>query len=698
MLNWHVGVGSIVCIIVQLAFLENIEAAVARSSWSTNAFLQNHHEKEIIDDSLRKLRAALLASDGAEILQITDELRRPFLGGAEEALMITSSSITTGQIAPHPGSWNLSSNRSNANSSQVNVESNGIEKTLSFNGSVAKGSHLEVDGKQPEKTFGFNSSVTEDSRMTIEDFRRLSKTLSSKSSVTKDTRVKFESNQTQKTLNFNSSLTEGSQVKVRSNQTEKTMSFNSSDAKGSRVKDYFNQTEEILRVKREMNKQIKSTENIDSRNAASRGKTMKQSVANSDSNVCVFDDTLFSLTKYAKQELAAELKRPGMQKALGFVRRGGWWSCAAEGQSCMCVGEARFVDIDRQPLPGSSIVNTESFGGIVPCNGKNFALSNRVQPVWPSADVANCECRSLKSGDDKTDGDGFHLENRLSSESRLQEAWVFLFRLLSKTKQLPLGTGDRTFQGIENWGARADDVTGRFYQTVPERFWITKYVREVAGPAISGPKCLEWGNPEKPGKEFVYASLVAQCTEKYDMQFDYIYWRGSEKHVSGNVVHSDILSLPDVLGDLRMDAIFATQVFEHLAEPFPAAEALFNALAPGGVLIFTVPQMAQFHKVPHDYYRYTIEGSKYLLVRAGFCVPNSAFAGGGDFIFDAGRDAGLQIQDYSMDEVDAAFQLGYDKVSHGAITIHALAFKPPHSSCMDPTAGWDELARQGIRA
>jgi len=364
----------------------------------------------------------------------------------------------------------------------------------------------------------------------------------------------------------------------------------------------------------------------------------------------------------------------------------------------MCVGEARFVDIDRHLFPGTSPVNTESYGGIVPCEGKTFALENRVQPVWPSSDIANCECRSLQNTKDQSSDDGFHLENRLSSESRLQEAWVFLFRLLSKSKQLPLGTGDRTFQGIENWGERAADVSKMYYQTVPERFWITKYVREVAGPAIAGPKCLEWGNPEKPGQEFVYASLVSSCTEKYDIQFDYVYWQHYSKHVKGNVVYSDILSLPDVLGDLRMDAIFATQVFEHLAEPFPASEALFKALAPGGVLVFTAPQMAQFHKVPHDYFRYTIEGTKYLLVRAGFCVPNSAFAGGGDFVFDAGRDAGLQIQDYSMDELEQAYQLGYDKVSHGAITIHALAFKPPHSSCMDPTAGWDELSRQGMRA
>merc|ERR1719450_854224 len=137
-----------------------------------------------------------------------------------------------------------------------------------------------------------------------------------------------------------------------------------------------------------------------------------------------------------------------------------------------------------------------------------------------------------------------------------------------------------------------------------------------------------------------------------------------------------------------MDAIFATQVFEHLAAPDESAQALFKATAPGGVVVYTGPQQAQFHQVPHDYYRYTIEGVKYTLVRAGLCVPNSNFAGGGDFVFDIARDAGLQVQDFPLEEIEAAYHRGYEDISHSTIEIHALAFKAPHPSCDDPTAGW----------
>merc|ERR1739848_202264 len=99
-----------------------------------------------------------------------------------------------------------------------------------------------------------------------------------------------------------------------------------------------------------------------------------------------------------------------------------------------------------------------------------------------------------------------------------------------------------------------------------------------------------------------YVHMVPACTEPYDMQFDFNYWQGTGMHLSGNVVHSDILNLPKVLGPhLKMNAIFATQVFEHLADPIRAAAALYEATVDGGVVIFTAPQYAPYHAVPHDY-------------------------------------------------------------------------------------------------
>jgi hypothetical protein len=253
--------------------------------------------------------------------------------------------------------------------------------------------------------------------------------------------------------------------------------------------------------------------------------------------------------------------------------------------------------------------------------------------------------------------------------------------------------------GIENWSKRAGGSNKEYPWVVLERFWIVRFIRELVTPSVqAGSNCLEWGNPETPGSGFSYTKLVPGCTYEWDIQFDHTYYLGKPMSVVGNVVYSDVLNLPYVLGALKMNVIFATQVFEHLADPLKSAAALFEATAPSGLVVFTAPQQAQFHKVPHDYFRYTVEGAKYVFVSAGFCVPNYGFAGGGDFVFDIARDAGLLVQDFPVEEVEGGYQRGYEKVSHSAIGVHMLAYKPPHPSCDDPTAGWDELNRQGIRA
>eukprot|EP00747_Dinoflagellata_sp_TGD_P096984 gnl/TRDRNA2_/TRDRNA2_166997_c0_seq5.p1 gnl/TRDRNA2_/TRDRNA2_166997_c0~~gnl/TRDRNA2_/TRDRNA2_166997_c0_seq5.p1 ORF type:complete len:511 (-),score=91.03 gnl/TRDRNA2_/TRDRNA2_166997_c0_seq5:41-1573(-) len=425
-------------------------------------------------------------------------------------------------------------------------------------------------------------------------------------------------------------------------------------------------------------------------------------VSQRDASNCLFDDRLFSLTPEAKSELAAELDKKDVQEQLEFVRKAGWWSCASEGNACTCMGEVRFVDMARQPL--GKLVNGADHEGEVSCLGEVFGLE-REAPKPGAAVSAACECygKGGSRGPIAQKGEHyaeFHLQRRLTSKSYLQESWIFLLRFLGRMALLPLGTGDRTYHGMQNWAARTGDGNYEKYPVVVlERFWINRYMIDFVKPYVpANSSCLEWGDPKTPGKGFTYANDLPQCSSKYDIQFDYTYWRKTPMQVWGNVVYSDIISLPTVLGTLKMDVIFATQVFEHLADPLAAARSLYQATSPGGMVVFTAPQQAQFHKVPHDYIRYTKEGVKYTLVQAGFCVPNWGFAGGGDFVMDIARNAGLQVQDFSLDEMEASFQHGYDQVSDGAIAIHALAFKEPHGQCNDPTAGWAELSRQGIHA
>eukprot|EP01026_Neomeris_dumetosa_P019127 TRINITY_DN17660_c1_g1_i1.p2 TRINITY_DN17660_c1_g1~~TRINITY_DN17660_c1_g1_i1.p2 ORF type:complete len:175 (-),score=15.52 TRINITY_DN17660_c1_g1_i1:411-935(-) len=76
----------------------------------------------------------------------------------------------------------------------------------------------------------------------------------------------------------------------------------------------------------------------------------------------------------------------------------------------------------------------------------------------------------------------------------------------------------------------------------------------------------------------------------------------------------------DIVPHDFFDMVVATNVFEHLYNPWLAASNVYNMIKPGGVLLFTAPQLSIFHAVPNHYYGYTLQGAKYMLEEAGFCV------------------------------------------------------------------------------
>jgi SAM-dependent methyltransferase len=63
------------------------------------------------------------------------------------------------------------------------------------------------------------------------------------------------------------------------------------------------------------------------------------------------------------------------------------------------------------------------------------------------------------------------------------------------------------------------------------------------------------------------------------------------------------------------DVVLCTEVLEHLPEPQKAIDELFRVLKPGGVLLLTTRFMFPIHDAPHDYFRYTKYGLRYLLRR-----------------------------------------------------------------------------------
>lgn len=111
-----------------------------------------------------------------------------------------------------------------------------------------------------------------------------------------------------------------------------------------------------------------------------------------------------------------------------------------------------------------------------------------------------------------------------------------------------------------------------------------------------------------------------------------------ERHCSSyRSVDIDVRGGPvDAIGDIRrlpvkdetFDSVFCTQVLEHVEEPQAAMAEMFRVLKKGGSAIFTVPHLGYLHNEPHDYYRYTKHGLRYMMEKSGFAVEQIIPAGG----------------------------------------------------------------------
>ena len=78
---------------------------------------------------------------------------------------------------------------------------------------------------------------------------------------------------------------------------------------------------------------------------------------------------------------------------------------------------------------------------------------------------------------------------------------------------------------------------------------------------------------------------------------------------------ADLCALP--FGTGTFDAAIHIVTIEHLPEPGRALREIARTLKPDGLLLIAAPLEWEVHQAPHDYFRYTHHGLKYLLEGAG---------------------------------------------------------------------------------
>ena len=79
---------------------------------------------------------------------------------------------------------------------------------------------------------------------------------------------------------------------------------------------------------------------------------------------------------------------------------------------------------------------------------------------------------------------------------------------------------------------------------------------------------------------------------------------------------ADLGALP--FAAASFDACVNIVTLEHVREPAVAIREMGRVLRPRGPLLLAVPHEWEVHQAPHDYFRFTAHGVRYLLEEAGF--------------------------------------------------------------------------------
>ena len=82
------------------------------------------------------------------------------------------------------------------------------------------------------------------------------------------------------------------------------------------------------------------------------------------------------------------------------------------------------------------------------------------------------------------------------------------------------------------------------------------------------------------------------------------------------------------LPDAQYDTVVCTQVLQHLPEPDRAVREISRILKPGGKAVISVPHLVWLHNEPHDYWRFTGHGLRFLVERSGMSVVSIESVGG----------------------------------------------------------------------
>lgn len=141
------------------------------------------------------------------------------------------------------------------------------------------------------------------------------------------------------------------------------------------------------------------------------------------------------------------------------------------------------------------------------------------------------------------------------------------------------------------------------------RYYLEQFARSAADSLSPGAMILDAGAGDCPYK-YLFTQMNYESADFCEIEKQY-----------GEITYvCDLREIP--VNDCRYDLVFCSQTLEHLPEPQGVLQEFYRILKPDGKLWLTAPLFYEEHEIPHDYYRYTQFGLRYLLDKAGFSIDS----------------------------------------------------------------------------
>ena len=171
------------------------------------------------------------------------------------------------------------------------------------------------------------------------------------------------------------------------------------------------------------------------------------------------------------------------------------------------------------------------------------------------------------------------------------------------------GLAGGAWAGLARVDMEGDGCDGRPVSLLSKNWLVHRLMRQAMVDVKDrvGKQVLDVGCGAMP-----YAQIFAERFECYvGMERDRLRYENID-------VCGDAMELP--FGAEAFDTVLCNQVLEHVPEPQLVMDEMARVLKSGGSLILTAPHIWGEHEIPHDYFRYTRYGLKYLAEKSDFAI------------------------------------------------------------------------------